>query len=182
MNPQQAAYGAMRGASEALLRSLGGAAKLQEVTDVSRLLARPHEYAAGSMEFGGETITGSVLFLSDFQFFASRLPSRKRATSLDRPSARDWFRVRDLCMELTNQLLGRITNQLYRVGIIVEHSLPVAISGPAIRVVVSARKEAPSVYAADGREVFVWFEVTAKEGVVGPPGPMLLREGDFIKF
>jgi hypothetical protein len=182
MNLQQTAHGLVLGASEDLLRSIGRTATRQEAADVSQLLARPHEYAAGSIDFTGDALSGSVLFLSDFQFFAGRLPSHKHATSLTRQSARDWLRVRDLCMELTNQLLGRITNQLYRVGVVVEPRLPVALSGPAIRVVVSARKEAPHVYSADGHPVFVWFEVTAKEGASSQLEPVLIAEGDFVQF
>jgi hypothetical protein len=146
------------------------------------LLALPHEYAAGLIEFAGEKMTGSVLFLSDFQFFAARLPVCKQTTSPTQESARDWLRVRDACMELTNQLLARVTNQLYRLGVAVEPLLPVALSGPAIAVVVGARTESPYVYATDNHQVFVWFEVHAGEGPSSQPQSPLIVEGDFVQF
>lgn len=182
MSLQQTAQELMRVASEDLLLSLDRTTTRQKTVDLARLLALPDEYAASLIEFAGEKMTGSVLFLSDFQFFAARLPVRRQAVSPTPKSARDWLRVRDACMELTNQLLARVTNQLHRLGVVVEPLLPVALSGPAIAVVVRSRTETPYVYATDSQHVFVWFEVHAKEGTLGRPEPPRIVEGDFVQF
>jgi hypothetical protein len=85
-------------------------------------------------------------------------------------------------MELSNQLLGRIKNQLYRRGLVLEPMLPHAVSGHAIRIVVRERKQAPYVYMAAGHQVFVWFESTSKDVLSSMPASDLVAEGDYVEF
>lgn len=181
MNLQKSAYDLIPSACEHFLASIGCSAKRHPRSDLAPLLARPQDYAAGVIHFTGETMTGSVVFLSDIRFFAATLPSAAR-TQATPGSAADRLRVRDLAMELSNQLLGRIKNQLYRVGVVVEPLLPRAATGPAIRVVVRERKEAPHVYLAGDHEVFVWFEATTKGAAGTETVARLIEEGDFVEF
>ena len=181
MNLQQSAQVLVPIACEGLLVSIGYAPKRHAPIDLAPLIARPDDYAAGIIDFSGHELSGSVMFLSTFQFFAASLPRAGRA----RPNcelAADRLRVRDLAMELSNQLLGRIKNQLYRRGLVLEPMLPHAVSGHAIRIVVRERKQAPYVYMAAGHQVFVWFESTSKDVLSSMPASDLVAEGDYVEF
>jgi hypothetical protein len=154
--------------------------------DLAALSARPDEYAAGIVEFGGEAMTGSLVLLSGFDFFAAslapgRLPQNVKRGSLRPQSAADWIRVRDWSMEMTNQLLGRIKNQLRKLGVVLEAQLPRAVSGHALLVTVRARTSKPLVYLTATQEVFVWFDATAKESVAGASA-QVVSEGDVVEF
>jgi hypothetical protein len=181
MNLHQSARVLVPLACEELLLSIGHSPKKHASVDVAPLLARPENYAAGIIEFTGDGITGSVMFLSDFNFFAASLPvaGRQRATP---QLAADRIRIRDLAMELSNQLLGRIKNQLYRRGVVLEPTLPHAVSDDAIRVVVRERKHAPHVYLAGEHKVFIWFEATAKTAVSLLPETDVVAEGGYVEF
>jgi hypothetical protein len=181
MNLQQSAYVLVPIACEGLLVSIGHTPKKHAIVDVAPLLARPEDYAAGIIQFSGQGLAGSVMFLSHFQFFASTLPAAGRARPT-RELAADRLRVRDLAMELSNQLLGRIKNQLYRRGVVLEPTLPHAVSGDAIRVVVRERKQPPYVYEAAGHQVFVWFEATSNDAIAIAPASDLVSEGDYVEF
>ncbi len=181
MNLQQSAHVLVPIACEGLLVSIGYKPKKQLPVDLTQLLARPGDYAAGIIDFSGHELSGSVMFLSHFQFFASTLPEAGR-TRPTRELAADRLRVRDLAMELSNQLLGRIKNQLYRRGVVLEPTLPHAVSGDAIRIVVRERKQPPYVYAAAGHQVFVWFEATSKNAMSIMPASDLVGEGDYVEF
>jgi hypothetical protein len=178
---QKSAYQVIPSACEHFLVSIGCPPTKQVRLDLTPLLARPQAYAAGIIQFTGEAMTGSVVFLSDLHFFARSLPLAGRGGPTP-VSAADRLRVRDLAMELSNQLLGRIKNQLYRKGIVVEPMLPSAVSGHAIRVVVRERKQAPLVYLAGGHQVFVWFEAIPKGAVAAQPATKFIGEGDFVEF
>jgi hypothetical protein len=154
--------------------------------DLAALSARPDEHAAGIVEFGGEAMSGSLVLLSSFEFFASllapaRLPDTPRRGSLRPQSAADWIRVRDWSMEMSNQLLGRIKNQLRKQGVVLEPQLPRAVSGHALLVTVRARTSKPHVYLTAAHEVFVWFDVAAKESAAGA-GEQVVPEGDVVEF
>lgn len=181
MNLQQSANVLIPIACEGLLVSIGYSPKKQVPADLGPLLAKPEDYAAGIIDFVGQELTGSVMLLSHFQFFAAALPEAGRSRPT-RQLAADRLRVRDLAMELSNQLLGRITNQLYRRGVVLEPTLPHAVSGDAIRVVVRERKQLPYVYVAAGHQVFVWFEATSKQAMSIMPGGDVVAEGDYVEF
>jgi hypothetical protein len=181
MNLQQSAQVLLPIACEDLLVAIGYSPKRQAPANIGPLLTRPDDYAAGIIDFAGEGIAGSVMFLSHFQFFAKTLPAAGRT----RPTpglAADRLRVRDLAMELSNQLLGRIKNQLYRRGVVLEPTLPHAVSGDAIRIVVRERRQAPYVYLAASYQVFVWFEATSKHAMPIVPSSDVAGEGDFVEF
>jgi hypothetical protein len=181
MNLQESARALVPIACEELLVSIGCSPKKQARPDLAALDGRPRDYAAGVIEFAGEAMTGSLVFLSHFQFFAGCLPvaGRKRPTP---HLAADRLRVRDLAMELSNQLLGRIKNQLYRRGVVVEPTLPHAVSGDAIRMVVRERKQSPYVYLVANQQVFVWFEAIEKAGQPTLVETTLVAEGDFVEL
>jgi hypothetical protein len=181
MNLQQSAHVLVPLACEELLLSIGHSPKKHASADLAPLFARPENYAAGIIEFTGDGISGSVMFLSDFNFFAATLPiaGRKRATP---KLAADRLRIRDMAMELSNQLLGRIKNQLYRRGVVLEPTLPHAVSDDAIRVVVRERKQAPHVYLAGEHKVFVWFDATTVNAVSILPEADVVGEGGYVEF
>jgi len=181
MNLQQSAQVLVPIACEGLLVSIGYTPKKHAPIDLGPLLARPEDYAAGIIDFSGHELSGSVMLLSHFQFFAATLPEAGRSRPT-RQLAADRLRVRDLAMELSNQLLGRIKNQLYRRGVVLEPTLPHAVSGDAIRVVVRERKQTPYVYVAAGHQVFVWFEANSKTAMSIIPASDLVAEGDYVEF
>ncbi len=168
-------------ACEELLLSMGHSPKKHAPADVTPLLARPENYAAGIIEFSGDGISGSVMFLSDFKFFAASLPAAGRKGANPHLAA-DRLRIRDLAMELSNQLLGRIRNQLYRRGVVLEPTLPHAASDDAIRVVVRERKQPPHVYLAGEHKVFIWFDANAKSLVSILPEADVVTEGGYVEF
>ncbi|HEY4012815.1 MAG TPA: hypothetical protein VGM06_05735 [Polyangiaceae bacterium] len=169
-------------ACEELLSAAGGRPKKHAVTDIAPLMANPQNYAAGIVDFGGETMNGSLTFLSTFDFFATFGPNGARSTELKRQSAADWVRVRDCAMEMSNQLLGRVKNQFRRVGVGVETKLPRAVSGYALVVTIRERTARPLVYAGAGFDVFVWFEATVGEAASVGPKVDVVAEGDFVEF
>jgi hypothetical protein len=169
-------------ACEELLSAAGGRPKKHAVTDIAPLMANPQNYAAGIVDFDGETMTGSLTFLSAFDFFAAFGPRGARPTGLKRQSAADWVRVRDCAMEMSNQLLGRVKNQLRRLGVNVEPKLPRAVSGYALLVTLRERTERPLVYAGAGFEVFVWFEASVHGSAVPGPKVEVVAEGDLVEF
>lgn len=181
MNLLQAAQGVVPSACESLLLSIGCRAKKHTSFDIAPLIARPQDYAAGIIDFSGDALSGSAVFLSAFEFFATLLSGATRPP-LRTQSAADWIRVRDASMELTNQLVGRIKNLLCNYGIIVEPSLPRAVSGYPLRVTVRERTVAPHVYIGGGREVFIWFEAVVKDASAPTPPFERIAEGDLVVF
>ncbi|MDP9034972.1 MAG: hypothetical protein M3O50_09200 [Myxococcota bacterium] len=181
MNLLHSAQGVVPSACENLLLSIGHRAKKHTRFDTAPLIASPQDFAAGIIDFSGEALSGSVVLLSAFKFFAASLSSETKSP-LRVQSAADWIRVRDVSMELTNQLLGRIKNQLCKYGIVVEPSLPRAVSGYPLRVTVRERTVAPHVYIGEGCEVFVWFEAVVKDASASPPPLERIAEGDLVEF
>jgi hypothetical protein len=169
-------------ACEELLAASGGRPKKQAAPDIGLLTTNPNNYAAGIVDFDGETMTGSLTFLSTFDFFAAFGPQGARLTGLKRESAADWVRVRDCAMEMSNQLLGRIKNQLRRVGVGVEAKLPRAVSGYALLVTIRERTERPLVYAGTGFEVFVWFAASVHGAATPGSKVEVVAEGDIVEF
>jgi hypothetical protein len=169
-------------ACEELLAATGGRPKRHATVDVAPLVANPQNYAAGIVDFGGEAMNGSLTFLSTFDFFATLGPNGARESELKRESAADWVRVRDCAMEMSNQLLGRIKNQLRKVGVGVDPKLPRAVSGYALLVTLRERTARPLVYAGTGFDVFVWFDATVGEAASLGPRVDVVAEGDFVEF
>jgi len=182
VNVLDAVHRLVPNACEELLSAAGGRPKKQATPDVAALMARPQDFAAGIVDFGGETMTGSLIFLSAFDFFAVFGPHGARATELKRQSAADWVRVRDCAMEMSNQLLGRIKNQLRKIGVGVEPKLPRAVSGYALTVTVRERTEKPLAYVGAGFEVFIWFDAVVKDSAAGGARVDVVAEGEFVEF
>ncbi len=167
-------------ACEEVLSSIGFRAKGSSFGDVTGVLARPQEYAAGMTDFFGEAMTGKLVLVSTFDFFAKSGPNR--CTPLNIESARDWIRVRDWTMELSNQLVGRVKNRLCTLGVSLDTRLPKAASGHALTVIVRERKRPPILFIAGGHDVRVWFEATVNEQAGRGPRVDPLGEGDVVCF
>jgi hypothetical protein len=186
MNACEAAQRLVPEACEELLSSTGHRCRRLMSGDLAALSARPDEYAAGIVDFGGDVMAGSLVLLSAFEFFAAalappRLPDDTKRGSLRPQSAADWIRVRDWSMEMSNQLLGRIRNQLRKLGVVLEPQLPRAVSGHALLVTVRGRASKPHVYLTAPHEVFVWFDATAKDSVTGA-SIQVVPEGGVVEF
>jgi hypothetical protein len=182
LNPLQSTERLVSSACAGMLSSIGLRGSPRDRADLERVLRRPDEYAAGIIGFTGDAVSGKVVLLSDFEFFARTRTIAGSPGVLQAQSAADWIRARDWTMELSNQLLGRIKRQLCTFGIIVETSLPKAVSGHALVVTLRERKTAPVVMAADRHDVVVWFEAVSKQSAI--PGPCIepLGEGELITF
>jgi hypothetical protein len=178
----QTAQKLVPGACEDLLVAIGHRPRRCTGRDASALIAHCEDHAAGVIHFAGEAMTGSLVLLSAYQFFAASLPRTERGTSAASGSATDWIRVRDLSMELSNQLLGRIRNGLCRYGVIVDPTLPRAVSGAALRVVVRQQTQEPHVYLGGTHEVFVWFQAVARGPAATGTRGNVIAEGDFVEF
>jgi Chemotaxis phosphatase CheX len=160
-----------------LLASIGYRATPRPRADIARILERPQDYAAGIVDFAGEAMRGRVVLLSAFDFFAA---SRK-AGAISPQSAADQIRVRDWTMELTNQLVGRIKNQLCAIGTIVEAGLPKAVSDHALRVTVKERKGPHRAFVGE-HVVVLWFEAVILASPTERPRVAPASEGDIITF
>jgi hypothetical protein len=93
---------------------------LQRALDMLPAAPHPRDLAltAGLVELHAATsaerssVAGKVLLLGSFDFIASTYPKQDRTHPFSITSAGDLLYVRDWTRELTNQLAGRITNQL----------------------------------------------------------------------
>ena len=185
VNVLEAVHRVVPSACEELLAAFGGRPKKQASADLAPLRANPQNYAAGIVDFAGETMNGSLTFLAAFDFVAAFGPSGARTTGLRPKSAADWVRVRDCAMEMSNQLLGRIKNQLRKLGVKAEPKLPRAVSGYALLVTLRERTERPLVYVGTTFEVYIWFEALVQEtaaAAVGGTRVEVVAEGDFVEF
>jgi hypothetical protein len=182
MNLAQEAHRVVPHACEDLLTSFGPRLSKRAGADIAPLIAHPDRYVAGVVDFLGHTMRGSVMVLSTFDFFAASRPCVLHDGSLRPQSAGNWLRVRDWSMELSNQLLGRIKSRLCALGVVVEASLPRAVSGHPLRVTVRERRTEPHVYTGASGDVFMWFDAEVKESAV--PGDSIERvtEGGFVAF
>ncbi len=165
-----------------LLTMIGVHATPRSGGDLRSVVERPDEHAAGIIDFSGEAMTGQIVFLSTFDFFASSRPGSGRGARLMPSSAADWLLVRDWSMELSNQLLGRVKNRLCTLGVTVETRLPRAVSGHSLLVTVRGRKTAHQAFRAGDHEVFVWFEATVREPEKTGPALEPVPEGKVIHF
>jgi hypothetical protein len=182
MNLAQATERLVSDACADLLASIGFTAGTRPQADITRVLAHPRDYAAGIIDFAGDAMKGKVVLLAPFDFFAASRARAEGAGALSSRSAADWIRVRDWTMELSNQLLGRIKNQLCTIGVVVEAGLPRAVSDHALIVTVRERKGAHRVFAAGRHEVLVWFEADMNEAGRRSTSIAPVKEGDLITF
>jgi chemotaxis protein CheX len=144
------------------------------------------ESSGGQVTFTSASMTGSLVMVSSFRFFASCRPSEVRTRPLKKASSADWILVRDWTTELVNQLLGRIRNRLYTYGVPLDWKNPVALSGHSLVVAMKPRSKADFEFSGpDAQTLRVWLD--AKFGPTFssiPPkdAAAVPNEGDVILF
>ncbi len=138
----------VRHAGDALFASIGLAF---EAGDRSALEGRSVGLAA-IIGFAGAELRGSLMLGMSEEALRVVLPTQ---TGLPQ----HWI------AELTNQLLGRIKNQLARYEVDVALSTPLAIRGQRIAPCVDAEVH-PLVWSFNGGLAYGWFDCEVKEGFV----------------
>lgn len=131
---------------------------------------------AGFIGFGGVDVRGTLLLASTEALFAAATPERARGAGL----------VREWAAELTNQLLGRLKNQLYRYGVDFNVSTPTALSGDGLAVATPASRKA-CAFSFLENEVQVWICLDVVEDGLDltklrDDGGEAAREGDLVLF
>jgi CheY-specific phosphatase CheX len=114
---------------------------------------------AGVIGFCAEQLSGTVVVTTTEEVVLSTLPE-----GVSSPHSSDWLG------ELSNQLLGRLKNQLSEFGVVVQVSTPVVLVGPRLRVFGSAL-DGVRVYkfelaASEARPVTVMVELRAKDDLI----------------
>jgi CheY-specific phosphatase CheX len=112
---------------------------------------------AGVIGFCAEQVTGTIVISTTEEVVLGTLPA-----GIERPHSSDWLG------ELSNQLLGRLKNQLSEFGVVLQVSTPVVLVGPKLRVFGSAlsgvRVYRFNLSAATARPVTIMVELQPKEG------------------
>lgn len=112
---------------------------------------------AGVIGFCSEQVNGTVVISTSEDVVLGTVPA-----GIERPHTSDWLG------ELSNQLLGRLKNQLSEFGIVLHVSTPVVLVGPKLRVFGSAlsgvRVYRFNLQAATARPVTIMVELQAKDG------------------
>jgi hypothetical protein len=95
-------------------------------------------------------------------------------------------RQRDWICELTNQLMGRVKNRLFKTGVEITLGTPAALSGAQLYPIPS-RLRAPQVLAAGPGTVCAWLDYELTEGyelpsVPPPDAEAMMPEGGMILF
>jgi len=125
----------------------------------------------GILGFTGDRLCGSVIVAATEDAIASSNPIGDGPT-------RGWV------AELTNQLVGRFKNALFRSGVEVAMSIPVVLTAVRLQPVLAAEL-APTQLAVGGGYVTLWLELDAEPGLeLTEPSPdaMIAAEGEAMLF
>jgi len=127
----------------------------------------------GVMGFGGKSMRGALVLATTREPLEHTNPDAFG-------SQRDW-----VC-ELTNQLMGRVKNQLLTLGVEVMLATPAGLSGENLSPTPS-KLRAPQVFAAANGFVCVWIDCEYTDGFELPSSPPRgleppVAEGDAILF
>jgi len=128
---------------------------------------------------------GKLLFVSSFAFVASSRPRHGADAALTPDSARDWIYVRDWTRELTNQLAGRVTNQLAEEGVRLSPGQPLAMTATAASQEVKSMLGTPLRFTSGPHEVRVWLDLRLdpeSDTSGARSGRAALREGTITMF
>lgn len=106
----------------------------------------------GILGFTGDTLCGSVVISATTEAIAASNPIGDGAT-------RGWV------AELTNQLVGRFKNMLFRHGVEVAMSVPVVLTATQLTPLPQAVVQ-PTCFAVAGGTVTIWLETEAAPGFV----------------
>lgn len=142
---------------------------------------------AGIVGFSGEQMRGTFLIASSFELLARSRPAALQTPKRVPENERDWVVIRDWAAELANQLLGRVKNRVYAMGITLHVSTPTALSGEALAVAAPSSPHARAhSFTSRGEEVWVCLDATLEPGVdLTQPrddGAEAAREGDVLLF
>ena len=108
----------------------------------------------GILGFTGDKLCGSVVMSASPEAVASSNPIGDGAT-------RGWI------AELTNQLVGRFKNELFRRGVEVAMSVPVVLTATQLTPVTQSRPASFVVSKSDQTgTVTLWLEIEAEDGLV----------------
>jgi CheY-specific phosphatase CheX len=164
--------GLVRSAAEALFQTYG--VKLEpDGTPLSRTLKNTQ--LLGVIGFSSRDLSGALLMA---------LPRALVERTLPAPDANpgDW------CGELTNQLLGRLKNQLLKYQVAVNLSLPVVVCGEGMSLPASTRKITRYCsYACDGLIMCIRIEMELGPSLelvrkVAEPEHEAVDEGELLLF
>jgi len=127
----------------------------------------------GVMGFGGKLMRGALVLATTREPLEHTNPDAFG-------SQRDW-----VC-ELTNQLMGRVKNQLLTLGVEVLLATPAGLSGENLSPTPS-KLRAPQVFAAANGFVCVWIDCEYTDGFELPSSPPQdleppVAEGDTVLF
>jgi len=104
----------------------------------------------GILGFTGDTLCGSVVISATTEAIAGSNPIGDGAT-------RGWV------AELTNQLVGRFKNMLFRHGVEVAMSVPVVLTATQLTPLPQSQVQPTCLEVGDGR-VTIWLETEAAPG------------------
>jgi len=125
----------------------------------------------GILGFTGDQLCGSVVISATERAVACSNPIGDGAT-------RAWV------AELTNQLVGRFKNALFRGGIEVAMSIPVVLTAAQLTPLPQTERD-PIRLSVGGGTVAIWLEFEANADLVlSDPGPesMIAAEGEAMLF
>jgi hypothetical protein len=141
---------------------------------------------AAAVTFLSTQIRGTLVIVASFDLVASCRPAGVKRRKLSAESAGDWIYVRDWSKELSNELLGRIKRQIISYGLSFELGMPTALTGPAVRGLVSSQTVQPIRFVAGADRVSIWFDVKltpdAESRLTMTKLDSLHKEGDVVLF
>lgn len=125
----------------------------------------------GILGFTGDQLCGSVVISATSEAVAGSNPIGDGAT-------RAWV------AELTNQLVGRFKNALFRGGIEVAMAIPVVLTASQLTPLPQS-EAAPTLFSVAGGHLTIWLEIEAAPGLVlAEPSAdsMIAAEGEAMMF
>jgi len=125
----------------------------------------------GILGFTGDQLCGSVVI-------AATVDAISRTNPIGDGPTRGWV------AELTNQLVGRFKNQLFRGGIEVAMSVPVVLTATQLTPLPQAQAAPIKMQVAEG-SVTIWLEIEATPGLMlSEPGAdsEIAAEGESMMF
>ncbi len=141
---------------------------------------------AGLVGFTSDAMRGGLMVASTFALFAETRPLEVRDQALSEQLARDWLYLRDWASELANQLIGRIKNRLFSLGVNLRIATPTALSGNALAVATPKSKRArPMVFSSSAGEVWVFWDAIVDPDLELRPrddDAHAVGEGDLLLF
>ena len=128
---------------------------------------------AGIVGFTGEGVSGTVVLAATWQGVRWVLNSQKHA-----PDPRDWLR------EMSNQLVGRIKNQLLRYECTVYVTTPISLSGSNLHVGPSDDSTGMAFEVqVQGEPITIWLDIAQADWFqIGEASQDVLTEGDLMLF